>query len=235
MQHDTIRTSSRPAPRRPALWALLPLAMTLLLTGCDTPLNTLRASRFGDGAAPQAIQPEPRAAALALQGTADGQGLTPESLRAANALLTRQGRIEQQVLTLTPFNARGEVLAQRLAQALGRAGARQPRVLGTTLDGERLAQAAEQDWDLELQSEALTLDASRCGIAKPGEVTVHPFYGVGTLGCATRANLARMVSDPRDLSRPRALDGADGKAAAEAVERYQTGETRDLIDINFDN
>ena len=130
---------------------------------------------------------------------------------------------------------RGEVLAQRLAQALGRAGARQPRVLGTTLDGERLAQAAEQGWDLELQSEALTLDASRCGIAKPGEVTVHPFYGVGTLGCATRANLARMVSDPRDLSRPRALDGADGKAAAEAVERYQTGETRDLIDINFDN
>ncbi|SAI74703.1 Type IV pili component [Bordetella ansorpii] len=230
MQHDTIRSYSRPA-----LWVLLPLATALLLTGCDTPINKVRASRFGNGFAPQAIQAEPRAVALALQGTADGQGLTPESLREANALLTRQGRIEQQVLTLTPFNARGEALAQRVALALGRAGAREPRVLATTLDGERLAQAAEQGWDLELQSESLVLDAKHCGVARPNQTTVHPYYGVGALGCANRANLARMVSDPRDLSRPRTLDGADGKAAAEAVERYQTGETRDLIDINFDN
>ena len=55
------------------------------------------------------------------------------------------------------------------------------------------------------------------------------------MGCANRANIAAMVSDVRDLRRPRTLAAADGRAAAGAVERYQTGDVRELIDINFNN
>lgn len=230
MIHHTSLTS-KPA----ASWRLLPLALVVLLAGCQTPLNDVRAKRFGTGVAPQAATAEPRAVALALQVAADGRGLAPESLREANAMLSSQGRIETQVLTLTPFNARGADIAQRLAQALARSGAREPRVEAVPADAQRLAQATDAGWDLELQSEALVVDIPRCGIAKPGEWTIHPYYGVGALGCANRANIARMVSDPRDLSRPRTLEGGDGKAAAGAVERYQTGETRDLLDIDFDN
>lgn len=227
-----------PSTNRRALRHLLPAApvlLALLLTGCGTQLNDLRAQRFGAGEAAKAPAVAPRAVALALQAAPDGNGLTSDSLNAANELLTRQGRIDAQVLTLTPFNARGEALAQRLAQALARSGARAPRVESVPRDTERLAQAAQAGWDLELQSEALAVQATRCRIAKPDDWTIHPYYGVGTLGCANRANLARMVSDPRDLSRPRALEGADGKAAAGAIDRYQTGEIRDLIDIDFDN
>lgn len=224
-----------PLTKQPSPWRLLPLALALLLSGCGSQLNTLRAQRFGSNEPPVAPAVAPRAVALALQAAPDGNGLTAESLNAANALLTRQGRIDTQVITLTPFNARGEALAQRLAQALGRSGARSPRVESVPLDAKRLAQAAEAGWDLELQSEALTVQTTRCSIAKPDDYTIHPYYGVGTLGCANRANIARMVSDPRDLARPRTLEAADGKAAAGAVDRYQNGEIRDLIDIDFDN
>lgn len=231
MHYDNTHTKT--VPRR--MLTLAPLLLALLLSGCGTQLNDLRAQRFGPGQAAKAPTVAPRAVALALQAAPDGNGLTAESLKAANELLTRQGRIEAQVLTLTPFNARGEALAQRLAQALARSGARAPRVESVPRDAQRLEQAAQAGWDLELQSEALTVQTDRCGIAKPGDWTIHPYYGVGTLGCANRANLARMVSDPRDLARPRTLEGADGKAAAGAVDRYQTGEIRDLIDIDFDN
>lgn len=230
MQYDTT-----PPMKKTALRRLLPVALALLLSGCGTQLNDLRAKRFGSGETPAAPAVGPRAVALALQAAPDGNGLTPESLSAANTLLTRQGRIEAQVITLTPFNSRGEELAQRLARALARSGARSPRVEPMPIDAQRLTQAAESGWDLELQSEALNVQTTRCSIAKPDDYTIHPYYGVGTLGCANRANLARMVSDPRDLMRPRTLEGGDGKAAAGAVERYQTGEIRDLIDIDFDN
>lgn len=230
MTHHTFLTSKPAAP-----WRLLPLVLLVALAGCQSPIHETRAKRFGTGVAPQAITAEPRAVALALQIAPDGRGLSPDSLREANAMLSSQGRIETQVLTLTPFNAQGAELAQRLAQALARSGAREPRVEAVPADAQRLAQATDAGWDLELQSEALAVDIPRCGIAKPNEWTIHPYYGVGALGCANRANIARMVSDPRDLSRPRALEGADGKAAAGAVERYQTGETRDLLDIDFDN
>ncbi|THF67251.1 pilus assembly protein PilZ [Pseudothauera nasutitermitis] len=219
---------------RPANLALAILPLMLLLAACETPIHAMRASRFPQTVA-EAPTVEPRALALALQVSADGQGLTPESLRQANAMLGSQGRLHAQRLSITPFNARGEAFAQRLASALAASGANAPQVLAIPADAERLEVAQRQRWDLELQSEALAVITPDCSVAKPQDWMVHPYRGVGPLGCANRANIARMVSDPRDLTRPRTLEGADGSAAALAVERYQTGELRDLIDINFDN
>lgn len=224
-----------PGCRLPARSPLLALALALLATGCTTQLNDLRAQRFGNAAPPLAAAVAPQAVALALRATPDGLGLMPESLQAANTMLTRQGRIDAQVLTLTPFNARGEQMAPRLAQALARNGAPEPRIAALPTDAQRLAEAAAGGWDLELQSEALAPNIARCSVARPNEWTIHPFHGIGALGCANRANIARMASDPRDLVRPRTLDGADGKAAAGAVHRYQNGNPRDLLDIDFDN
>lgn len=48
----------------------------------------------------------------------------------------------------------------------------------------------------------------------------HPNFG-----CATRNNLARMVADPADLVRPRAMDPADSQRRQEVIDRYRRGET----------
>lgn len=217
-------------------WRAAVLAVAaIFLAGCESPLNATRAQRFGAGdTVPNAPRVEPRALALGLNTTQNQESLTPESMRAVNALLTQQGRIGDQTLSITPFSAQAEPLAQRLAQALARSGARTPRVVSVPTDEARLAQAASAGWALELQSEALTLDTTRCQIANSSNWTIHPYYGIGALGCANRANIASMASDPRDLVRPRVLEGADGRAAVLAIERYQSGETRDLIDIDFE-
>lgn len=210
-------------------------AAAILLAGCESPINAARAQRFGtENALPAPPRVEPRALALGLNATQDQQSLTPESMRAANALLTQQGRIADQTLSITPFSTQAEPLAQRLAQALVRSGAQAPRVMPVPTDDVRLAQASTAGWALELQSEALAVDTTRCQIANSTNWTIHPYYGIGALGCANRANIASMASDPRDLVRPRTLEGADGRAAVLAIERYQNGEPRELIDIDFE-
>lgn len=211
----------------PALMRAGSLSVLLLLAGCDSTLNQLRSKRFAATPAPATAPATPRAQALALRLSADGNRLTADSLAQANALLQRQGRIGAQVLTITPFNQRGAEFAPRLAQALQRNGAATPQVLALASDG------GNGPWDLELQSEALVLSDERCQIADPDDWSVHPYRSVGSLGCATRNNLARMVSDPRDLSRPRTLEGGDGRAAAGAIKRYQEDDLKELIDIDF--
>ncbi|RZS31561.1 CpaD family pilus assembly lipoprotein [Corticibacter populi] len=217
----------------PRPWRFAVLALPLLLAACESPLHAVREHRFGSGTTPAAPSVRPQALALALQAAPDGHGLTPESLQQANAMLTSQGRLSSQVLTITPFNARGELLAPRLAAALQRAGAQAPRIAPIPA-GERLAQAGQAHWDLELQSEALIVDVADCRIAENSAWTIHPYYGIGTLGCVNRANIARMTTDPRDLDRPRTLDATDGTVAAAAVQRYQEGDIHDLIDIDFE-
>lgn len=213
---------------------LLAVLTTVLLAGCETPLQQARLNRFANTVQPLPVV-EPSALALVLRVNDDGAGLAPASLRQLNTLLADQGRLNAQALSITPLTARGAQLAPRLAAALVAAGAAAPLQLPLTTDPARLADAAANDWDLEVQSEAMVVRAAPCAVARPQDWTVHPFAGVGQLGCANRANIAAMVSDVRDLRRPRTLAAADGRAAAGAVERYQTGDVRELIDINFNN
>lgn len=209
------------------------VALCLTLGACE---SALQRSRAGEFAQPTEMLStvRPKAMALALHLASDGHGLTPESTAQANAMLNAQGRLSQQVLTLAPYTPNGQAVAARLATALERAGAQRPHIEPVPRDGERLALAVQNGWDLELISEAMVVQTPKCGIASQDTWAIHPYYGVGTLGCANRANIARMVSDPRDLMRPRTLDGADGKVTAAAVERYQNNEIADPIDINFE-
>lgn len=45
-----------------------------------------------------------------------------------------------------------------------------------------------------------------------------------SFGCATQANLAAMIEDPRDLLRPRAEDPRDGARRATVMEAYRQGQ-----------
>jgi len=212
----------------------------VLLGGCglDRGIHQLRATHF-----PQlkegGVSTDVQARALYLKATPDGRGLTAESIAAANDLLTTQGPIRRQVLTIIPLSPAGEQIAPRLVQALDAAGARSPQLGANKMNGEPESESAkeqtrqQQSWDIELVSEAIVVNVPDCTVAEPDLWTVEPYYAVGTLGCANQSNIAMMVSDPRDLIRPRSLAPSEGAIATSAMDRYLDGELNDLIDIDF--
>ena len=201
------------------------LALALSLGACDRNVNNQRVALYAPQTPQPPIQAVPSAMVAHLSATAGG-GLSRESLADLNTMLDRQGRLSQQTLTLRPATPAGEQVGKRLASVLTDLGARQVILAPTQLD-------KGQGADLQVVSEALVAQIPDCSIADPSRWTVKPYRAVGELGCANRANIARMVADPRDLNRAQRLDSADGVAAVNAVERYQRHETVELLDINF--
>ena len=209
----------------------MPLAgglMAIILSGCtDRALNDIRMQRF-DQPVVAPVTAKPSALSVNLQAASNGQGLKPASLSALNELLNKQGRLGAQTLILTPYSVRGEQLAGRLAKALQSAGASPKKI-----KIERRITSGSGQGDLQVISQAIAVQSSRCQINDPGLLMVKPYDSVGYLGCATQNNLAMMVAEPKDLIQARTLDGADGVAAVNAIERYQTDRVKTLINIDF--
>ncbi|MBJ7222680.1 MULTISPECIES: CpaD family pilus assembly lipoprotein [unclassified Brenneria] len=232
MHKHNIHTFPR-AARQPSggpIFGLTLCALCLLLTACgDSAVNSQRLQRY-DQPALAPIDVRPSSLAVTLQVAANGRGFTPESLKQLNVMLKDQGRLSKQTLTLIPRSARGEQMAARLASVLKNAGADAQKVKLM-----RAATAGAQSGDVEVISEALAVKTTRCQVNDPGLLMVKPFEGIGYLGCATQNNLAMMVAEPRDLIQAKALDDADGVVAVNSIERYQSDEVKELIDINFDD
>lgn len=213
-------------PVRPLL-SLLTIAVVLV--GCDRHVNQMRENRFTPYKTAEVATVAPSALVASLKASGSGS-FTAESLENLNTLLRAQGRLRQQTLTLQPYTPSGERLAQRLANVLREQGAVAEQVI---VMPSRLEASQAGDWDLQVISEALVVKVPDCSIANPQTWTVKPYQSVGPLGCANRANIAAMVSEPRDLMRPQALDGGDGIGAVNAVGRYHDDEIRELLDIDF--
>lgn len=206
------------------------LAAAFVLSGCDHAVNRWNENALG----PFQQQPEIKVAPKALNThlKVDGQGaLTAESFANLNAVLKAQGPLKRQQILISTLTPAGQKMALRLQATLLNAGlpAHQVRVV----DQADAKASNAQGWDLQLLSQALVVDIPDCAIADAESWTVHPYKAVGPLGCSTRANLAAMVSDPRDLMRAKALDGANGRAAENAVKRYTENEVTELLDIDF--
>lgn len=211
-----------------SLRTLLPLVtLAVLVSGCDRHLNTLREQRFSPFTPVPQATVAPSALMTSLKASGSGS-FTAESLDNLNSLLAAQGRLHNQHLTLQPYTPSGDRLAQRLAQLLRDQGAAQ-----VSIRPSRLEASEARDWDLQVVSEAIVAKIPDCSVANAQVWTVKPYQAVGQLGCASRANIAAMVADPRDLARPRTLDSADGIHAVGAMKRYHEDEVRELLDIDF--
>lgn len=220
-QNNTLGSSANP------IFRLAACAVCLLLVACgDSAVNSQRLQRYEQPAlAP--IDVRPSSLAVTLQVAANGRGFTPESLKQLNVMLKDQGRLAKQTLTLIPRTVRGEQMAGRLASVLKNAGADAQKVKLMGISG------GGQSGDLEVISQALAVKTTRCQVNDADLLMVKPFEGMGYLGCATQNNLAMMVAEPRDLIQAKTLDEADGVVAVNSIERYQSDEVKELIDIDF--
>lgn len=183
------------------------------------------------------ITASPKALSLSLPVTDQGS-LSSDSISKINTMLQAQGRLENQVITLMPLDHQGGVLANKLRQTLTKAGAKSVSVRSLpAIDAQSDQQ--KNDWDIEIRSEAITVNSTECGPLHPDldkyPFTNHPYYAMGPLGCVTRHNLAKMVSNPKDIIQPQLLDDADGTTAVGAIERFQNDNVKKLPDINFDD
>lgn len=214
----------------PAIKPLLPLlAVALLLAGCDHQINQMRENRFQPYNQAQAPSVKPQALMVALHTNGSGS-LTADSLANLNTLLRSQGRLHNQTLTLRPFTPAGETVSKRLATVLRELGSPAQQIIVAPV---QLRAGNASDEDLQVVSEAMVVTVPDCAVADGQSWTVKPFQATGQLGCANRANIARMVADPRDLVRAQALDSGDGNTAVNSVTRYYDDEPRELLDIDF--
>lgn len=203
------------------------LTVALLVSGCDRHVNQLRETRFNPLTPVAQATVAPSALVTSLKASGSGS-FTAESLDNLNSLLKAQGRLRNQQLTLQPYTPSGDRLAQRLASVLREQGVGTVSIRPTRLDA-----SDAREWDLQVVSEALVVKVPDCSVADASTWTVKPFEAVGPVGCSARANIAAMVSNPKDLVRPATLDSGDGTQAVAAVKRYHDDEVRELLDIDF--
>lgn len=207
---------------------LLATVIVLSVGGCSEQIHSLRESRLANGE-----QAQPFNVRESLQSTQvylnDQNKVREESAAALNTLLSSQGALKNQHLLLIPATDDGVAGAEWIAQKLVANGA-----LTSQIDILRKSAAPAESGDLQLISRATVIDIPEC--TNDTETwTVNPYAAFNNLGCANRANIARMVSDPRDMARPRVLTPADGVHAQEAIARYHESDTFELINIDFSN
>jgi pilus biogenesis lipoprotein CpaD len=129
--------------------------------------------------------------------------LSARRARSVAQLIDRAGFSGARVTT-SAFGERAPVRAGR-----GDVAWSANRRVEIAVDGWAVSLPGCPDWSRDLAQDPLNLPMSN-------------------LGCATLANLARMVADPADLASGRPLGPANAIREAEAIVRYQTDKVKSL-------
>lgn len=172
------------------------------------------------------ITVDAQAATLTIPVAPDSVSLSDSELAALDGFAARYKAVGHGALALSiPSGAPNRDAAARAAAEV------ETRLDALALGPETVrlshyrASGAAKDAPLILSFTRYVATPSPCGnwsadaAFNPRNVT-SPNYG-----CATRNNLARMVADPADLVRPRAMDPADAARRGEVIDRYRRGET----------
>ena len=157
-----------------------------------------------------------------------------DALEAFVATLPKGGQLRTLVLGFTDSRASDRYnvdlstrRANHVAAALRRSGVDDVVMTLRGLGEEYPVDPRENEagWALnrrvEVRVQTVVVTPSRCGDWS-FPLANDPGNGhFGELGCSTRANLERMVADPRDLVRGRDIGPADGVREAGAIQRYR--------------
>lgn len=113
------------------------------------------------------------------------------------------------------------LLTQEARMALSEAGVSYAAIAANTHDGSGEASPIVLNFERYVAQAPECESLSTQNLAGWGTTNNQPWP---SFGCATQANLAAMIEDPRDLLRPRTEDPRDGARRATVMEAYRQGD-----------
>lgn len=194
------------------------LAAMLLAGSCAAPTND-GTGLVADPAVNHPITVEPSYRSIKLPFAAADAGLMPEdsaqfSVFVADFLSGGNGAISITAPAGPGANAAIRYFGERLASL----GVPRDRILVGTRE------QADSDARVELGYVAYTAHVAACGDWSTDWSDGADNKPPPNFGCAVQHNIAAMVSDPRDLVEPRALDASDATRRATVLGHYEKGE-----------
>jgi pilus assembly protein CpaD len=190
----------------------IPIALALILGACATPPDKMA----DEGPVPTPHEPVVsfQKRILVVHFAPDSETPEPGQISALNVLFGT-GELAQgdHVLIQRPPGELAQVRADLLSAGLVREGLSPSRAMDATVGASELRLVVEH------------AIASAPGCPDWTKSTIENFANTvhSNFGCATAANLAAMVADPRDLLNGRPMGPVVGDAATAPMHRYRTG------------
>jgi pilus assembly protein CpaD len=195
--------------------ALLLLLLAPGVGGCATPATVVATRPSPSTENPNPVQVSKVTVTHTVHFAPGAGAPDPRELAAVDDFLVQSDAAAANAALLVTAGPGGGGIAQGLADALARRGLK-PQVMWA---------ADAPAGTVRLVVERYEASVPNCPnwSKPPGNDVANTLHS--DFGCATAANLAAMVADPRDLALGRSLGAAQGDPAVAAVERYRAGKT----------
>ena len=202
------------------------IALLAIAAGCSPiPESQLPEYVKGQTAVPDhALQVRPVAYQFAVN--LQGRPLDQQDFQAVTDFLRSHGPLANQRLVVVDQGGLYE--KKRIQGWFDRLGINRPQVRWVRQDAEQQRLLITTEYFVVRTPDCPSSDV------QPG-TPLHKQYRSPSFGCATAANLAMMVSDPRELVKGRNLAPASGTRLVGAVQRYQTNTVTPLLSTDGSN
>lgn len=193
------------------------LLAVLAAGSCASPIND-EAGLVDDPIANHPIQVQPQYHSLKLPFVAAAAGLMPDDAARFDSFVAEYVQHGNGAISIAaPAGRDSSAAIAYFGERLAAAGIARDRILvGTRQD-------ANTDGKVELGYIAYRAATTACGDWSNNAGYTASNRVSPNFGCATQANLAAMVADPRDLAAPRDMGPGDAARRATVYDNYKAG------------
>jgi pilus assembly protein CpaD len=171
-----------------------------------------------DGAVNHPITVEPSFKEIKMHFAGGEQGITPDdAIVFDNFLADFRAHGNGSLGISVPDGGPSRSAITWFAERAAATGIPKDKILVSTHD------VANGDFRVDISYITYTAKTDECGDWSENLAFTADNLTPKNFGCATRQNLAAMVSDPRDLITPRRFDPADANRAATVLDAYEQG------------
>jgi pilus assembly protein CpaD len=191
------------------------LAAVLTAGSCSSPSGDEKMT-FDDPVANHPILVQPSSQSLKVN--VSPAGVAPADMVHLTAFVSDyQAHGNGKIAISAPAGALANVEVAQIADRINAMGVSRDQILVANRD------AAPGDGQVELNYVSYQANTAPCGDWSEDLAYTMDNKTASNLGCAVQHNIAAMVADPRDLTGPRPMGGADADRRATVITNYEKG------------